>query len=102
MSGDVQVRFCEHLGVQFPRVTHLVMGFQYEADARKMMVALRERLAAFGLMLHEEKTRLLEFGQGRAIQPTAAKAEFENELSCPPRAYPSPEPPWLRHPNRRR
>jgi group II intron reverse transcriptase/maturase len=40
-----------------------VMGFQYEADARKMNVALRERLAAFGLMLHEEKTRLLEFGR---------------------------------------
>src|SRR5207249_7776953 len=40
-----------------------VMGFQYEADARKMTVALRERLAAFGLMLHEEKTRLLEFGR---------------------------------------
>ncbi len=40
-----------------------VMGFQYESDARKMMVALRERLAAFGLMLHEEKTRLLEFGR---------------------------------------
>jgi group II intron reverse transcriptase/maturase len=40
-----------------------VMGFQYEADAQKMRVALRERLAAFGLMLHEEKTRLLEFGR---------------------------------------
>ena len=40
-----------------------VMGFQYESDARKMMVALRERLATFGLMLHEEKTRLLEFGR---------------------------------------
>ena len=40
-----------------------VMGFQYEADARKMMVALRERLAAFGLTLHEDKTRLIEFGR---------------------------------------
>jgi len=63
MSGDVHVRFCERLGVQLPRATHLVMGAQYEADARKMMVALRERLAAFGLVLHEEKTRLLEFGR---------------------------------------
>lgn len=40
-----------------------VMGFQYETDAQKMRVALRERLAAFGLVLHEEKTRLLEFGR---------------------------------------
>jgi len=40
-----------------------VMGFQYEADARKMTAALRERLAAFGLVLHEDKTRLIEFGR---------------------------------------
>src|SRR5215831_5932497 len=40
-----------------------VMGFQYEADARKMMGNLCERLAVFGLMLHDEKTRLLEFGR---------------------------------------
>lgn len=48
-----------------------VMGFQYEADAQKMRVALRERLAAFGLMLHEEKTRLLEFGRLSAEQRKA-------------------------------
>lgn len=40
-----------------------VMGFQYEADARKMVTDLRERLAKFGLMLHEDKTRLIEFGR---------------------------------------
>ncbi len=40
-----------------------VTGFQYEADARKMMADLRERLATFGLMLHEDKTRLIEFGR---------------------------------------
>ena len=40
-----------------------VMGFQYEADARKMLADLRERLAAFGLTLHEDKTRLIEFGK---------------------------------------
>lgn len=40
-----------------------VMGFQYEADARKMVADLRERLATFGLMLHEDKTRLIEFGK---------------------------------------
>ena len=40
-----------------------VMGFQYEADARKMVIDLRERLATFGLMLHADKTRLIEFGR---------------------------------------
>lgn len=40
-----------------------VMGFQYEADARRMLVDLKERLAKFKLALHEDKTRLIRFGQ---------------------------------------
>lgn len=40
-----------------------VMGFQYEDDARAMLRALGERLKAFGLELHPEKTRLIEFGR---------------------------------------
>jgi RNA-directed DNA polymerase len=40
-----------------------VMGFQYEADARRMLSDLRQRLAKFGLSLHDEKTRLIEFGR---------------------------------------
>jgi RNA-directed DNA polymerase len=45
-----------------------VMGFQYEADARRMLVDLKERLAHFRLALHEEKTRLLEFGRLPALR----------------------------------
>ena len=41
----------------------LVMGFQHEQDARAMHAALKERLAKFGLELHPEKTRVLEFGR---------------------------------------
>ncbi len=40
-----------------------VMGFQYEADGQKMLVHLKERLAKFKLALHEQKTRLIEFGK---------------------------------------
>lgn len=40
-----------------------VMGFEHEGDARRMMAALKERLAKFGLALHEDKTRLLMFGR---------------------------------------
>lgn len=39
-----------------------VMGFEHEADARRCLEALRERMAQFGLRLHPEKTRLIEFG----------------------------------------
>ncbi len=40
-----------------------VMGFQYEQDARAMREALASRLAAFGLTLHPDKTRVLRFGR---------------------------------------
>jgi len=41
----------------------VVFGFEYEADARRFLEALRERLAAFALTLHPDKTRLIEFGR---------------------------------------
>lgn len=40
-----------------------VIGFREESDARRCLVALRERFAKFGLELHPEKTRLIEFGR---------------------------------------
>jgi group II intron reverse transcriptase/maturase len=40
-----------------------VMGFQKWRDVRAMRRALRARLAEFGLELHPEKTRVLEFGR---------------------------------------
>jgi group II intron reverse transcriptase/maturase len=40
-----------------------VMGFREESDARRCLAALGERLAKFGLELHREKTRLIEFGR---------------------------------------
>jgi RNA-directed DNA polymerase len=44
-----------------------VMGFESKVDAREMLTALRERLAKFGLTLHEDKTRLIEFGRLPAL-----------------------------------
>jgi RNA-directed DNA polymerase len=41
----------------------VLMGFQKEQDARTMRSALADRFAKFGLKLHEEKTRVLEFGR---------------------------------------
>ena len=40
-----------------------IVGFQYEWEARRFWDELRERLAAYGLELHPEKTRLIEFGR---------------------------------------
>lgn len=41
----------------------VVMGFQYEEDARTFMSELLERLRRFGLELNQRKTRLIEFGR---------------------------------------
>jgi RNA-directed DNA polymerase len=40
-----------------------VLGFLYEVDGRCFLSCLRERLLKFGLRLHEDKTRLIEFGR---------------------------------------
>jgi group II intron reverse transcriptase/maturase len=40
-----------------------VVGFQYETEARRFWADLAERFAKFGLELHSDKTRLLEFGR---------------------------------------
>ncbi len=44
-----------------------VMGFENGNDARWMQAELVKRLARFGLMLHETKTRLIEFGRLPAV-----------------------------------
>jgi group II intron reverse transcriptase/maturase len=41
----------------------LVVGFQYRTEAELFLRQFRERLAKFGLELHADKTRLIEFGR---------------------------------------
>jgi RNA-directed DNA polymerase len=41
----------------------LVVGFQHRTDAERFLKEFRERLATFGLELHPDKTRLIEFGR---------------------------------------
>jgi group II intron reverse transcriptase/maturase len=40
-----------------------VMGFQHRSDAERCLQELRGRFAKFGLELHPDKTRLIEFGR---------------------------------------
>jgi hypothetical protein len=40
-----------------------VLGFREEIDAKRCLGALKERFTKFGLELHPEKTRLIEFGR---------------------------------------
>ena len=40
-----------------------VAGFQYRWEAERFLAELRERFAHFGLQLHADKTRIVEFGR---------------------------------------
>jgi RNA-directed DNA polymerase len=53
-SGDVVVvRYADDF----------VVGFQHRHEAERFLNELRERFAQFGLALHPDKTRLIEFGR---------------------------------------
>lgn len=40
-----------------------VLGFQHRDEAKRFLEELRERMQSFGLTLHPDKTRLIEFGR---------------------------------------
>ena len=40
-----------------------MLGFQYRQGAERFLEQLRKRMADYGLELHSEKTRLIEFGR---------------------------------------
>ena len=48
-----------------------IVRFEREADAERFLRDLRERLAKFGLALHPDKTRLIEFGRYAAQRRSA-------------------------------
>jgi group II intron reverse transcriptase/maturase len=61
----------------------LALGFQLRADAMRFLEEFKERLVKFGLELHPEKTRLIEFGRYAAKdrqQRGAGKPETFNFL----------------------
>jgi hypothetical protein len=63
MRREFHVRFCEGPRVRFPRATRLVIGFEREDDAKRVMSVLGQRFERYGLHLHPDKTRLLPFGR---------------------------------------
>ena len=40
-----------------------VMGFQYQREAKRFLEEMKNRFAEYGLEIHNEKTRLIEFGR---------------------------------------
>lgn len=58
MSGDVHVRFCEHLRGRFPWVTRLVILCQSQEQAENALELARQWVNDKGLTLHPDKTHL--------------------------------------------
>ncbi len=44
-----------------------VLGFEYEADAKRFLTDMHKRSEAFSLSLHPDKTRLIRFGRYAAL-----------------------------------
>jgi RNA-directed DNA polymerase len=49
----------------------IVAGFERQAEAERFLAEMRQRLEQFGLALHPEKTRLIEFGRSAAANRRA-------------------------------
>jgi group II intron reverse transcriptase/maturase len=55
-----------------------VLGFEFEHEAKRFLQELQERLQAFGLTLHPDKTKLIRFGR-HAIQDRKRLGERKPE-----------------------
>ena len=68
------VRFCDDF----------VMCFMHKADAERVLLVLAKRLGKFGLQLHPDKTRLVDF---RPQRSAVSRIDVADDLQLP-RVYP--------------
>src|SRR5262245_41545396 len=61
MTRERPVRICESGEVRFLSATRPVMAFADFRDAKRVLDVLGKRLARYGLKLHPEKTRFVDF-----------------------------------------
>jgi len=82
MSGDVQVRICERLGVQLPRATRLVICCREGAE--HALATMRRMMSKMKLTVNEAKTRICKLPEekfdflgytfGRCYSPKTGRA----------------------------
>ncbi len=58
-------------------VDDAILFFQYREDAQRVLEVLHKRFAKFGLTLHPEKTRLVEFGPRAHTRAKTKTATFD-------------------------
>ena len=74
-------RHCKGKCIVVRYADDFVIGFENESDARECLSALKERLAKFGLQVHPEKTRLIEFGRTRRLVVSVKVGELARRLT---------------------
>jgi RNA-directed DNA polymerase len=57
-----------------------LLAFSREEDARRVLAVLAKRFGKYGLTLHPQKTRLVDFGRPRAPKPKGSQGERSFEL----------------------
>lgn len=62
VAQEVRPRLLGRIGL-FRYADDLVATFEHRSDADKFMVALEKRFSKYGLELHPDKTRIIEFGR---------------------------------------
>jgi len=72
-----RTRHCKGQCIGVRYADDCVIGFETEADSNACLEALKDRWQKFGLTLHPQKTRLLEFGRA-----SAARREREDRGRC--------------------
>jgi group II intron reverse transcriptase/maturase len=70
-------RHCKGKCIVIRYADDFVIGFECETDAKACREALHKRLQQFGLTLHPQKTRLIEFGRA-----SAARRQREGRGRC--------------------
>src|SRR5262245_66243656 len=50
-----------------------IVGFEHQHEAERFLADLKTRLAHFGLTLHPDKTRLIEFGRSAIADRHASR-----------------------------
>ena len=62
----------------------VVMGFELEEDAEKVVKVLPKRFGKYGLTIHPDKTRLVAFGRPRGTQGKRPEIHIPPDLVVTP------------------
>src|SRR5260370_2271534 len=67
----------------------ILLGFQHRVEADRFLELFRERLGKFGLQLHPDNTRRIQFGRDPDQHPDPTAHDNPNHTPLPPSPHPT-------------